>query len=120
MTTEAKAVQEQSLASTGRAKAVLQQTIEVGTTAAATLKAQGQQLQDVDKDIDTLESNLRKAAQQIRAYIRKLATDKVVLLMVLLVLLGILAVIITPLVSKPVTTAFNNVKNGFQPASTPA
>ena len=115
MTTEAKQIQDSSLASTARTKQVLQQTIEVGTTAAATLKAQGQQLQDVDKDIDTLESNLRKAAQQIRAYIRKLATDKIVLLMILLVLLAILGLIIAPYVKKQTDSAIENVKKGLQP-----
>lgn len=63
---EAKTIQEQSKASTTRAKQVLEHTIQIGTETSDALKKQTEQIENIDKTVDVIESNLLRADRQIR------------------------------------------------------
>ncbi len=63
---EAAAVQEQSKSSAQRTKQILQHTIQIGTDTSEALKGQTQQLENVDRTVDVIESNLKRADKQIR------------------------------------------------------
>jgi SNARE protein len=91
-------VQTESKQSTARTQQVLQHTIDLGQTTAATLKNQTEQLQNVDTQLDTLESNLRRADKQIRIFLRRMATDRVVMGLVALVILGVIGAIVAAVV----------------------
>ncbi|KAI3658107.1 hypothetical protein MP638_005046 [Amoeboaphelidium occidentale] len=110
----AKTIQDQSKASTTRTKDVLQHTIEIGTNTSEALKKQTEQLQNVDQNLDAIESNLVRADKQIRIFLRRMAADKVVVSMVVLVLLAILATIIVVIVTKQKPTVEDLREGNFR------
>lgn len=94
LVTQAKNVQQESKASTTRTKEVLQHTINIGNDTSEALKKQTEQLQNVDQNLDLIESNLVRADKQIRIFLRRMASDKVVAAMVLMLVLAIIASVV--------------------------
>lgn len=72
----------------------------MGTAAAVKLRAQGEALQRVDAALDEIESNVRRANKQVRAFIRRMGTDKLILVLVLLVAIGLVVAVVVPLVQQ--------------------
>ena len=64
------------------------------------MKQQTNQLENVDKGLDDIESNIKRANKQLRAFVRRMATDKIIIVLFLLVLCGIIAAIVIPIVKK--------------------
>ena len=95
---EASKVQGQSLQSIGRMKAQIADTMQIGADTAGKLKSQTEQLQSIDTDIMKVKSNLNRADLLIRAFVRRMATDKVVMIFMCLVFLGVVAIIIFKIV----------------------
>lgn len=77
---------------------MLQQTIQVGQKTNETLKQQTEQLATVDENLDLIESNLLRADKQIRIFLRRMATDKVILGLILLVVLAIIITIVVAVI----------------------
>ncbi|TPX49374.1 hypothetical protein SeMB42_g01821 [Synchytrium endobioticum] len=100
VTTQALQVQEESLAATNRTRAVVEQTIQMGGTINEELKRQTEQIQNIDADVDQVENNLKRADKQLRVLIRRMATDKIFILMILLVVVGILLAIVSVVLKK--------------------
>lgn len=73
---EAAKVQDASLAAVKRMKQNVAASREVGAATAAQLESQTAQLKNIDTDIMKVKSNLSRADLLIRAFIRKMATDK--------------------------------------------
>lgn len=88
------AIQEQSLASTSRSKRMIEDSRAVGIETATKLKAQTEQLRNIDDDIMKVESNLKRADLLIRAFLRRMATDKFIMVFMFLIVVGILTIII--------------------------
>jgi novel plant SNARE len=57
------------------------------------LKAQGEKLKEVEEGLETIESNLKRADKQMRIFIRKLAGDKIFMMMIFLIVIGIVGAI---------------------------
>jgi novel plant SNARE len=95
----AKSVQEESKSATSRIKEQLQVTIDVGQATSKTLKDQTDQIGRVDEQLDSLESNLKRADKQIRIFLRRMATDRVILLLVGLVIFGVIGSIVVAVVN---------------------
>lgn len=91
---KAASVQESSLASTGRSMRMIEQSREVGTAAAQKLKVQTEQMKNVDADIMRVESNLKRADLLVRVFLRRMATDKFIMIFLFLIVVGILTIII--------------------------
>lgn len=89
----AKQVQEETKASTQRTRQVLDQTIEIGQVTSVTLKEQSEQLGRVDDQLDVLESNLKRADKQIRIFLRRMATDRMILSIVAMVVFALIAAV---------------------------
>merc|ERR1712070_265491 len=66
----------------------------VGREASEKLKAQTQQLQNIDNDIKTIESNLKRADALVRAFMRRMMTDKLILVFLGLIVLAIVIIVI--------------------------
>ncbi|KAI3629310.1 hypothetical protein MIR68_012649 [Amoeboaphelidium protococcarum] len=96
-------VQKESKQSTERTKQVLQHTIDVGTKTNEVLKEQTVQLETIDQNVDLIESNLTRADKQIRIFLRRMATDKVILAMVLLVIIAIITTIVVAIVRSKIS-----------------
>ena len=90
--------QKESLQSTTRSKQIVENTIQVGNEASSTLNAQTSQMKRIDQGLDDLSNNLKRANQQVKVFVRRMATDKLIMVLFLMVILGIVASIVVPLV----------------------
>jgi len=70
--------QDQSLASVNRMKQRIEESRQVGTETAETLRGQTEQLKNIDVDIMKVKTNLNRADVLIRAFVRKMMTDKII------------------------------------------
>ena len=66
---------------------------QVGAETAAKLKGQTEQLKNVDQDIMKVKSNLKRADLLLRAFMRRMATDKIFMVFMCLIFCGIIAII---------------------------
>jgi len=96
---EAGKVQDQSMNALGRMKAQIAQTKEVGVATSVQLKAQTEQLKNIDTDIMKVKSNLSRADLLIRAFMRKVMTDKIIMAFMLLIFIGVIVIVIYKLVA---------------------
>lgn len=85
---EASKVQDQSLSAVERMKRQIQESKEIGATTAVRLKGQTEQLKNIDTDIMKVKSNLSRADLLIKAYLRKMTTDKIILSFLCLIFIG--------------------------------
>ncbi|KAJ1619892.1 hypothetical protein T492DRAFT_1082129 [Pavlovales sp. CCMP2436] len=109
-------IQEQSLASTARSKRLIEESRSVGVETATKLHTQTEQLRNIDEDIMKVESNLKRADMLIRAFLRRMATDKFIMVFMFLIVIGILTIIIYKAVNpKGAAKIGFNVSNNFVP-----
>lgn len=81
-----------------RSKQVVAQTIEVGTETAANLKGQTEQMGRIVNDLDTIQFSIKKASQLVKEIGRQVATDKCIMLFLLLIVCGVIAIIVVKIV----------------------
>jgi SNARE protein len=84
-----------------RSEKIVAQTIEVGTKTAETLHDQTKQLERVVDDLDQIHFSLKKASKVIRDITRQIATDKCIMGLVMLMVLGIVVVIVMHILKFP-------------------
>lgn len=82
-----------------RSKMVVEQTIEVGTQTAATLKGQTEQMGRVVNELDTIHFSIKKASQLVKEIGRQVATDRCIMGLLFLIVCGVIAVIIVKVVN---------------------
>ena len=88
-----KAVQAKSAESLGRAAKLVNQSEAIGSETAARLKEQTEQMKGIYSNVDRIESDLQRADKIMRAFMRRMATDKLVLCFILLIIAGIITII---------------------------
>ena len=74
-------------------KRQIEESKQVGAETAAKLKGQTEQLKNIDQDIMKVKSNLKRADLLLRAFMRRMATDKIVMVFMCLIFLGIIIII---------------------------
>uniref|UniRef100_A0A2C9U597 t-SNARE coiled-coil homology domain-containing protein n=1 Tax=Manihot esculenta TaxID=3983 RepID=A0A2C9U597_MANES len=77
-----------------RGKKIVQETINVGTETAAALKAQTEQMSRIVNELDSIHFSIKKASQLVKEIGRQVATDKCIMAMLFLIVIGIVAIII--------------------------
>lgn len=87
-------VQEKSQIATGRIKQALEQTIEIGTVTASELKRQGEQIKNVQNNVNIVDNNIKRANKQLKVFMRRLATDKIFIVFIFLIVIGIILAIV--------------------------
>ncbi|KAG6782431.1 hypothetical protein POTOM_011831 [Populus tomentosa] len=80
-------------------KAVVQETINVGTETAAALKAQTEQMSRIVNELDSIHFSIKKASQMVKEIGRQVATDKCIMALLFLIVVGVIAIIIVKLVN---------------------
>lgn len=76
-----------------RSERIVNDTIAIGGQTAETLQIQGKQLETVSRDLDEIHFSMRNASNIIRDMARGLATDKCILGLLLLVVIGVVVVV---------------------------
>ncbi|EFN51513.1 hypothetical protein CHLNCDRAFT_55096 [Chlorella variabilis] len=77
-----------------RSEKIVNDTMAIGIQTAETLQGQTRQLEKVIDDLDEIHFTMKKARQVIRDMTRSLMTDKLIMALILLVVLGIVAIIV--------------------------
>ena len=90
---EGAAIQDKSKAAVDRMKRQIEESKQVGAETAAKLKGQTEQLKNIDQDIMKVKSNLKRADLLLRAFMRRMATDKIFMVFMCLIFCGIIAII---------------------------
>ncbi|OMO53391.1 putative plant snare [Corchorus capsularis] len=78
---------------------VVEQTIEVGTQTAGTLKGQTEQMGRIVNELDTIQFSIKKASQLVKEIGRQVATDKCIMLFLFLIVCGVIAIIVVKIVN---------------------
>ncbi|KAJ8477491.1 hypothetical protein OPV22_021218 [Ensete ventricosum] len=82
-----------------RSKQVVEETINVGAETAAALKAQTEQMSRVVNELDSIHFSMKKASQLVKELGRQVATDRCIMAMLFLIVIGVIAIIIVKLVN---------------------
>jgi len=105
--------QEKSLDSLDSTLRIIEDTKGVGAETAAKLSSQTQQLTRVGEGLSEVDSYLKLASNQLRSYARRMATDKIILCFIFLILGGIIAIIVYSALHKNANT---NVPDSLKPS----
>ncbi|XWS38674.1 hypothetical protein CRYUN_Cryun19dG0151200 [Craigia yunnanensis] len=82
-----------------RAKKVVHDTVDVGTETAAALKAQTEQMSRIVNELDSIHFSIKKASKLVKEIGRQVATDKCIMALLFLIVVGVIAIIIVKLVN---------------------
>eukprot|EP00754_Rhynchopus_humris_P004727 Rhum_TRINITY_DN12381_c0_g2::Rhum_TRINITY_DN12381_c0_g2_i1::g.51494::m.51494 len=86
--------QDASKAAVDRMIGKMADTEATGHQAAAALANQGEMLKDIDDDLDKLGDDIQRAKKELHAFARRMATDKLILCCLFLLVLGVVVAII--------------------------
>ncbi|XP_038991159.1 novel plant SNARE 11-like [Hibiscus syriacus] len=84
-----------------RAKKVVQDTVDVGTDTAAALKAnlKTEQMSSIVNELDSIIFSMKKASKLVKEFSRQIATDKCIMTMLFLIVMGVITIIVVKLVN---------------------
>ncbi|XP_059645315.1 novel plant SNARE 11-like [Cornus florida] len=82
-----------------RSKKVVHETIDVGTETASALKAQTEQMSRIVNELDSIHFSIKKASQLVKEIGRQVATDRCIMGLLFLIVVGVIATIIVKLVN---------------------
>lgn len=82
-----------------RGKKIVQDTVDVGTETAAALKAQTEQMSRVVNELDSIQFSIKKASKLVKELGRQIATDKCIMALLFIIVIGVVAIIIVKLVN---------------------
>ena len=68
------------------------QTEEVAAGTMDTMKNQTEQLSKIHSDLEEMDSTLKLADAQIKQYVRKMATDKLIMMMLFIIVVGLIVI----------------------------
>jgi len=80
--------------SVARSQAVVEETIQIGTQTAEALRGQTQQMERIVNDLDEIQFSLKKSFAVLKDITKGLATDKCIMFLLFLVVVGVLVAII--------------------------
>ncbi|XAR70576.1 hypothetical protein NMG60_11027476 [Bertholletia excelsa] len=82
-----------------RSKKVVHDTINVGTETAEALKAQTEQMSRIVNELDSIQFSIKKASKLVKEIGRQVATDRCIMALLFLIVLGVIAIIIVKIVN---------------------
>ena len=90
--TEAGRIQGKDKQATRRMLKMVAQTEEVAASTMDTMKNQTEQLSKIHSDLEEMDSTLKLADAQIKQYVRKMATDKLIMMMLFIIVVGLIVI----------------------------
>jgi len=97
---EAARVQNQTIDAVERGKTIVSNTIDVAENTMTTLVEDREKLEGAVKGLEEIEDNIKDARKEIRSILKKLVSDNVCRVFMILILLAIVALIIVAVVHK--------------------
>ena len=110
-------IQDKSFESLGRTRNMIEASKQVGADTIEELRRQRDQIKDIEKEVDNIDSNLRRAEKLVFEFSRRLATDKIIQGFAALNIVVMLGLILYVAISGKSLTAtaqdsYNNVVGG--------
>nr|XP_016438910.1 PREDICTED: novel plant SNARE 11-like [Nicotiana tabacum] len=78
---------------------VVHETVNVGTETAAALKAQTEQMSRIVNELDSIHFSIKKATQLVKELGRQVATDRCIMGLLFLIVVGVITIIIVKIVN---------------------
>ncbi|KAJ3139125.1 hypothetical protein HK100_011823 [Physocladia obscura] len=100
VTKQAMMVQNETKGATERILRNIDQTTALAVDVNTELVRQGEQLHNVKEGLDSVESNLKRADKQLRVFMRRMSTDKIFLLFIFLITIGLVVAIVLYILKK--------------------
>jgi hypothetical protein len=94
MVDEAQRIQGKDLDAVKRMQRIVGQTEEVAASTMETMRDQTEQIGKIHQDLEEIDDTLKMAQTELTRYMRRLATDKVILGFIGMIVIGILVIII--------------------------
>lgn len=82
-----------------RSKQVVHETVNVGTETSAALKAQTEQMSRIVNELDSIHFSIKKATQLVKELGRQVATDRCIMALLFIIVMGVVAIIIVKIVN---------------------
>ncbi|XP_019709535.1 novel plant SNARE 11 isoform X2 [Elaeis guineensis] len=82
-----------------RSKKVVEDTVNVGAETAAALNAQTEQMNRIVNELDSIHFSIKKASQLVKEIGRSVATDRCIMALLFLIVIGVIAIIIVKIVN---------------------
>jgi len=92
--------QQKSLDSLSSTLLIIEETKDVGAAAAEKLKAQTDQLVRVGEQLDEMQSYLKQASKELRSFARRLATDKIIMGFMCIIVCGVVVIVVLSVLKK--------------------
>ncbi|KAI8929463.1 hypothetical protein BC831DRAFT_443706 [Entophlyctis helioformis] len=117
MTKQAMVIQDKTQESAARAQKALDETLQIGVAVNQEIKEQGEKIRQIEEDVERVENNLRRADKQIRIFIRRMGNDKIFMLLILLLVLGVIGAIVFSVLKRscPQAVQGSEQHSPFQP-----
>ncbi|KAF8290052.1 putative vesicle transport v-SNARE protein [Trypanosoma cruzi] len=93
-------IQTSTLGSLAMTERLLNDTETVGIDAAAKLRSQTEQIQRVNENLNELDSDVNRAKKELTAFIRRMMTDRIIILFSVLILIGIITIVVLKVTKK--------------------
>ncbi|PIA31089.1 hypothetical protein AQUCO_05300129v1 [Aquilegia coerulea] len=81
-----------------RSKQVVEETMKVGADTSSALKAQTEQMSKIVNELDSVRFSIKKANKLVKEIGRQIATDRCIMAMLFLIVIGVVAIIIVKLI----------------------
>lgn len=114
--TEGAAIQNDDINRLKRVQQTIAETTQVGTDTLAAQHRQREQIVKIDQGVDQVSSNIKLANRHLRVFVRRMATDKIIMGFMFLIFVGVIFIIVYSALNPTVNT---NVPDSFKKA-TPA
>ncbi|XP_057518889.1 novel plant SNARE 11-like isoform X2 [Amaranthus tricolor] len=82
-----------------RGKKIIHETIGIGQETAEALKAQTEQMSRIVNELDSINFSIKKASKLVKEIGRQVATDKCIMALLFMIVLGVIAIIIVKIVN---------------------
>ena len=96
ITDEAVRIQEKDKSAAKRMLRMVTNTEEVAANTMETMKNQTEQLSRIHQDLEEIDDTLKLASAQIKKFLRKQATDKVIMAFLFLIVAGVVVIMVSP------------------------
>jgi len=97
---KALSIQNDDIETLNRVSRTVETTKQIGAETLDKMNAQREQIINIDKGVDEVSSNLTLANRHLRTFVRRLATDKIVMGFILLIFVAIVFIIVWKIVKK--------------------
>jgi len=98
-----------------RVQQTIAETTQVGTDTLAAQQRQREQIVKIDQGVDQVSSNIKLANRHLRVFVRRMATDKIIMGFMFLIFAGVIFIIVYSVINKNANT---NVPNSWRVGST--